>query len=94
MLRFHRWSIRLCLGVIWWLSTLKLVSLFTTNAGILHCIGYLPVYALGMLGVYSIITIAVNVLVIADCPQAAKELEKEIQNAKHHLQKRGFDFEA
>lgn len=93
MLRFHRWSLRLCLAAVLWLVTLKAVDHFTTNAGIQHCIRYLPVYAVGMLGIYSVITIVANVMMITDCPQAAKELENDIQNAKHDLQKRGLNFE-
>lgn len=66
---------------IWW----SLIQKNMNNLVIL----YAPIYVLIILGVYAIGFITIGLINFKDMPEAAKELEGEILEAKTELQKRG-----
>jgi len=53
-------------------------------------IDYAPILFIFGLGVYAFISIAYGVFVLRDCPDASKELEKQIQDARRDLIQRGI----
>lgn len=53
-------------------------------------IDYLPLWMLICLGLYAVGSIAYGVANLADCPDAAKEVEKHIKEAKDYMKKRGI----
>ena len=51
-----------------------------------------PVYLVIFFGLYSIAVIVYRVYTFNDCPEAAKELQLEIEEAKEDLKKKGMTF--
>ncbi|KAL6067968.1 Dolichol-phosphate mannosyltransferase subunit 3 [Balamuthia mandrillaris] len=52
----------------------------------------LPLTALVLFGLYSLARILINVATFPTCPDAAKELRKEMDEAERDLKRRGFKF--
>ncbi|XP_068153626.1 dolichol-phosphate mannosyltransferase subunit 3 [Drosophila tropicalis] len=52
----------------------------------------LPVLLLGLFGIYSVWTVLYRTFTFNDCPQAAKELQAEILEARKDLIAKGFRF--
>jgi dolichyl-phosphate mannosyltransferase polypeptide 3 len=50
----------------------------------------LPWYALVCFGSYTLFKIGIDLLTFNDYPEETKALEKDIKNAKHDLEVRGF----
>jgi len=65
---------------------LSIMSVDTTKL----CIQYLPLLALLSLAVYAIVSIGMSMLTFRDCPEAAKELEEQVKEAKIALKKKGI----
>lgn len=53
-------------------------------------IDFFPLWALICLGLYAVGSIAYGVVNFADCPLAAKEVEKHIAEAKADMKRRGI----
>ena len=51
---------------------------------------WMPFWALGLLAIYGISSIAIGVLTFRDTPEAAAELEQQIAEAKAEMTKRGI----
>jgi len=49
-----------------------------------------PVWAVLVLGVYAASSLVYGVLTFKDCPEAAKELEQQVSEAKAEMRKRGI----
>ena len=47
-------------------------------------------YALICFGAYSLGTIGLSLMAVRDCPEASKELDKQIKEAKEDLRRRGI----
>lgn len=52
-----------------------------------------PIYLFIMFGIYSIALVLYRVATFNDCPDAAKELRAEIEEARKDLASKGFKFE-
>ena len=52
-------------------------------------IDYAPLWVLALLGLYALGSVVVGVLNFSDCPEAAKEVEADIKEAKIALTKMG-----
>ena len=52
-----------------------------------------PVVLVILFGVYSVLTIMYRVATFNDCEDAAKELQKQISEAREDLRSKGFNFE-
>ena len=50
---------------------------------------YAPIWAIIMLGIYAVGTITHGVMNCKDFPEAATEIEKQVQEAKIEMKKRG-----
>ncbi len=53
-------------------------------------IDYFPLWILVGLAMYAIISITYGVVNFADCPDAAKEVERHVKEAKEEMKKRGI----
>lgn len=61
---------------------------YTTLASLL--IRFAPLWGIASLGVYALVTIVYNVLTFEDCPEAAKEIDDQVKEARAELKKRGI----
>ncbi|XP_011402585.1 PREDICTED: dolichol-phosphate mannosyltransferase subunit 3-like [Amphimedon queenslandica] len=52
----------------------------------------MPLYAIMLLGCYSLIAVGYQLMTFSDCPEAADEIKQEIQMAKRDLASKGFKF--
>lgn len=52
-------------------------------------VAYAPIWAVLLLGIYAVTTIAVGVINCKDFPDAASELERQVKEAKAEMKKRG-----
>lgn len=82
---FLRWQIFgiyvVVLVSIWWV---------TWKAFPIMIVALAPLWGLILLGLYAISWVVYGVVTLKDNPEAAKELEKEVEEAKQELRKRGI----
>ena len=53
-------------------------------------VDYLPVWAILALGVYAASSVLYGVATFRDCPEAAKEIETQVAEARKELKRRGI----
>lgn len=53
---------------------------------------YLPIWTVLILGMYALLSVLYKVATFGDCPDAAVELNRQIEEAKQKLSKQGFKF--
>ncbi|PAA46076.1 hypothetical protein BOX15_Mlig022563g5, partial [Macrostomum lignano] len=80
-----------CFIALWLALMHDLIPVELTPMG-RHVTNWLPLYAGGLFGLASALTIVYRVLMFNDCPEAHSELVREIDEAKADLAKRGFKF--
>jgi dolichyl-phosphate mannosyltransferase polypeptide 3 len=51
---------------------------------------YAPVWAVLILGIYALSQVLRGVMVMSDCPEASKEIEQQVKEARVELKKRGI----
>lgn len=51
-----------------------------------------PLWGIVGLGLYALITITYGVLTFEDCPQAAAELERQAEEARAEMKRRGIPY--
>ena len=73
-----------------WLAMLN-GYFFTFGIPFFH-VQFLPIYAVLLFGIYSVVVILYRVATFNDCPEAAEELRKQISQAKEDLGIKGFEF--
>ena len=88
--------------LIEWISGLIIIiavwaGIWTTNIGNLalsypNTTMFWPVYLVILFGLYSIAVIGYRVYTFNNCPEAAEELQREIEEAKEDLKKKGMTF--
>ena len=54
---------------------------------------YNPIILIALFGIYSIITIIYRVCTFNDCPEAEKELRRQVEEAKKDLTSKGMKFD-
>eukprot|EP00099_Drosophila_melanogaster_P000904 NP_001034051.1 uncharacterized protein Dmel_CG33977 [Drosophila melanogaster] len=92
MTNLQRWLFYASLFAIPYLSVvLGTVQTPLTTKYFLH-IQLLPLLLLVIFGIYSVWTVLYRTLTFNDCPEAAKELQDEIQEARKDLIAKGFRF--
>ncbi|XP_075228775.1 dolichyl-phosphate mannosyltransferase subunit 3 [Lycorma delicatula] len=57
------------------------------------CVLLLPVIVVGLFGIYAASVVLWRVFTFNNCEEAAKELQKEIQEAREDLKRKGFIFD-
>ncbi|CAI5726690.1 unnamed protein product [Peronospora farinosa] len=92
MLKYQKWLRAFVVLVTLWLLLVWYVSDNVQNQIVLHVVKGLPVYAIGSFGVYSLVVIVLSVMAVQDFPEAAKELDCHVIEAKADLVKKGFKF--
>jgi predicted PurR-regulated permease PerM len=55
-----------------------------------NLIDYAPILFILALGVYALLSVAYGVFMLRDCPEASKELEHQIQQAREDMIRRGI----
>jgi len=53
-------------------------------------IDWAPVWAVAALGVYAVVSVMYGVANFRDCPEAAKEIEQQVIEARKELKRRGI----
>ena len=74
----------LWMGLCWKLEEYK------ATKSVKEVVHILPMYALICFGAYSLGTIGLSLMAVRDCPEASKELDKQIKEAKEDLRRRGI----
>lgn len=74
---------------LWYMALKKKDEFDLSPAGVL-LIDLAPLWAIVAVGIYLLSVLIIGVLGFRDCPEAAVELEKEIQEAKQDARKRGL----
>lgn len=59
---------------------------------IVFIVNVLPLYVLVSFGAYTLGTIGYNLVKVKDCPEAAKEIELQIKQARDDLKSKNFQF--
>ncbi len=90
-----RFQIFLSYGILvlglWYGAVQSKYSLINEGSAIQEAlIDYLPLWVVLSLAFYAIGSVVYGVANFADCPQAAKEVEKEIEEAKAAMKKQGI----
>ncbi|XP_016936623.2 dolichol-phosphate mannosyltransferase subunit 3 [Drosophila suzukii] len=92
MTNLQRWLFYASLFAVPYLSmVLGAVQTQLTSKYFLH-IQLLPLLLLVIFGLYSVWTVLYRTLTFNDCPEAAKELQDEILEARKDLIAKGFRF--
>ncbi|XP_016959771.1 dolichol-phosphate mannosyltransferase subunit 3 [Drosophila biarmipes] len=92
MTNLQRWLFYASLFAVPYLSiVLGAVHTQLTSKYLLH-IQLLPLVLLVIFGIYSVWTVLYRTLTFNDCPEAAKELQDEILEARKDLIAKGFRF--
>nr|XP_016936624.1 dolichol-phosphate mannosyltransferase subunit 3-like [Drosophila suzukii] len=92
MTNLQRWLFYASLFAVPYLSiVLGAVQTQLTSKYFLH-IQLLPLLFLVIFGIYSVWTVLYRTLTFNDCPEAAKELQEEILEARKDLIAKGFRF--
>lgn len=60
----------------------------TAGIGTKILVDFAPLWAVVALGVYALSTIIYNVMTFNDCPEAAKEIDENVKEAKAEMKKR------
>merc|ERR1711976_965218 len=91
---YHDETVRMGVGGglfgLLWLAMLN-GYFFTFGIPFFH-VQFLPIYAVLLFGIYSVVVILYRVATFNDCPEAAEELRKQISQAKQELGAKGFEF--
>ncbi|KAH8273097.1 hypothetical protein KR018_000650 [Drosophila ironensis] len=92
MTNLQRWLFYAALFAVPYLSVvLGTVQTQFTAKYLLH-IQLLPVLLLVLFGLFSVWTVLYRTFTFNDCPEAAKELQEEILEARKDLTAKGFRF--
>ncbi|CAF0739787.1 unnamed protein product [Brachionus calyciflorus] len=92
MTKLAQWLFGITLFLSIWLALLKdLTPIKVTDENFLW-ISLIPVGLIALFGIISLIIIAYRVSTFNNCDEAAKELLKEIDEAKKDLATKGFKF--
>jgi dolichyl-phosphate mannosyltransferase polypeptide 3 len=92
MLKYQKWLIFFIVFFFVWLGICKFSSEYIVNPRIQQIAFVLPMYLLVTFGAYSLAVIALNVMAVSDCVEAAKELDEEVKQAKEDLRKKGMNL--
>lgn len=95
MLKYQKWLAVFVVLLALWLLLLLLLRYASDHAQdprVLQVVTALPMYALVSFGAYSLAVIALSVMAVQDFPEASKELDRQVIDAKADLSKKGFKF--
>ncbi|CAI5736582.1 unnamed protein product [Hyaloperonospora brassicae] len=92
MLKYQKWLTAGVALLALWLLLLQYVSNHVQNPRVFSVVKALPVYAVVSFGAYSLAVIALSVMAVQDFPEASKELDQHVVEAKLDLAKKGFKF--
>ncbi|ETK82537.1 hypothetical protein F441_12321 [Phytophthora nicotianae CJ01A1] len=92
MLKYQKWLAAFVVLLALWLLLLRYAADHAQDTRVLQVVTALPMYALVTFGAYSLGVIALSVMAVQDCPDAAKELDRQVVEAKADLTKKGFKF--
>ncbi|TMW69260.1 hypothetical protein Poli38472_001416 [Pythium oligandrum] len=90
MLKYQKWLTTLVVFLSLWLFLCKYTSEQVADPRVFQVVQVLPMYALVSFGAYSLAVIALSVMAVTDCPEAAKELDRQVLEAKEDLRKKGM----
>ncbi|KAF4315455.1 hypothetical protein BBO99_00008564 [Phytophthora kernoviae] len=91
MLKYQKWLVAFIALLAVWLLLLRYAS-EQADPRVLQVVNMLPMYALVSFGAYSLGVIALSVMAVQDFPEASKELDRQVIEAKADLAKKGFKF--
>ncbi|RLN94235.1 hypothetical protein BBJ28_00007762 [Nothophytophthora sp. Chile5] len=92
MLKYQKWLVAFVLLLFLWLLLLRYATDRVADPRVLQVVNVLPMYALVSFGAYSLASIALSVMAVQDFPEASKELDRQVIEAKAELTKKGFKF--
>lgn len=86
MLKYQKWLTALIVLFALW----RVLCNYLVDQRLLQIAHVLPMYLLVVFGAYSLAVIAFSVMNVTDCPEASKELERQVLEAKEDLRKKGM----
>ncbi|EEY62977.1 uncharacterized protein PITG_14597 [Phytophthora infestans T30-4] len=92
MLKYQKWLAAFVVLFALWLLLLRYAADHIQDSRVQEVVMALPMYVLVSYGAYSLAVIALSVMAVQDCPEAAKELNQQVVEAKADLTKKGFIF--
>ncbi|GLE02125.1 hypothetical protein PINS_up010963 [Pythium insidiosum] len=92
MLKYQKWLVSFVIALLAWLALIKISTDVLVDPRISQIVFVLPMYALVTFGAYSLAVIAMSVMAVTDCPDAAKELDQQVVEAKADLRKKGMQL--
>ncbi|KAK1943475.1 Dolichol-phosphate mannosyltransferase subunit 3 [Phytophthora citrophthora] len=92
MLKYQKWLAAFVVLLAVWLLLLRYVTDHVQDPHVLQVVKVLPMYAIVSFGAYSLAVIALSVMAVQDFPEASKELDRQVVEAKADLAKKGFKF--
>ncbi|RNA08613.1 dolichol-phosphate mannosyltransferase subunit 3-like [Brachionus plicatilis] len=92
MTKLAQWLFGLTLFLSIWMAILKDLSPIKVTNDNIFWIYLIPVAFVAIFGVVSLLIIIYRVATFNNCDDAAKELTKEINQAKKDLEVKGFKF--
>lgn len=94
MLKYQKWVSAIVVFFTLWLLLCRYAAESIADPHVLQVAQVLPMYVLVAFGAYSLGVIALSVLSVNDCPEASKELDRQVVEAKADLAKKGFKFDS
>lgn len=79
--------------IAFWLYLLRGDLIQVTPDNQIHLF-LIPVYFVIIFGLISAVIVIYRTFNFNDCPEAYEELKQEIQEARHHLETKGFKFKS
>ncbi|KAG1685578.1 hypothetical protein DVH05_007877 [Phytophthora capsici] len=92
MLKYQKWLSAFVVLLAAWLLLLRYVTDHVQDSHVVQVVKALPMYAIVSFGAYSLAVIALSVMAVQDFPEASKELDRQVVEAKADLAKKGFKF--
>ncbi|KAL3663224.1 hypothetical protein V7S43_011633 [Phytophthora oleae] len=92
MFKYQKWLAAFVVLLAVWLLLLRYVTDHVRDPHVLQVVMALPMYAIVSFGAYSLAVIALSVMAVQDFPEASKELDRQVVEAKADLAKKGFKF--
>ena len=90
LLRFQLFAVYGAAFFSCWYTLLQKKEELGMNATATFLVDFAPLWAIIAVGLYLLSVLIIGVLSFEDCPQAAKELDEEVKQAKVELKKRGI----
>jgi preprotein translocase subunit SecY len=90
MLRYQQFLLAgVAFLAVWYVAALQYQSKDNHNNNIMMLVTYAPIWLVMSIGLYALFSVIYGTMTFKDTPEAAQELEQQIQEAQREMTKRG-----